>query len=275
MRRLKTDKTIIKDLPDKIESDRFCTLSPKQASIYQSAVDQIMPSLKNAESNIQRSGIVLKLITALKQICNAPSHYLKKNYTSANESGKTCFIRRHPWRSVGCEQKVIVLRSIHQMQAFSMLENGVRNESTVLHGGLSRKRRDEMIESFQSDSRVRAMVLSLKAGGTGINLTQPIKLFTMTSVESCGRNTGYHRAYRIGQNKRVLVHRLLTENTFEERINEMIQDKRALADLVVTDGEFSISTLSNSIRECLSTQLGTICNRYFVWCARERLHDLE
>ena len=253
MRRLKTDKTIIKDLPDKIESDRFCTLSPKQASIYQSAVDQIMPSLKNAESNIQRSGIVLKLITALKQICNAPSHYLKKNYTSANESGKLALFVDILGEALDAEEKVIVFTQFTQMGKLLVqcVETEFGMKVPMLHGGLSRKRRDEMIESFQSDSRVRAMVLSLKAGGTGINLTAANQvvhydLWWNPAVETQATD----RAYRIGQNKRVLVHRLLTENTFEERINEMIQDKRALADLVVTDGEFSISTLSNDeIRE--------------------------
>lgn len=253
LRRLKSDKSIIKDLPDKIESDRFCTLSKEQASIYQRTVDEVMKLVEDSETNIERRGIVLKLIVALKQICNCPSHYLKRNYTSADESGKLSLFVDILAEALDADEKMIVFTQFAEMG--NLLVECIKSEFGIeapfLHGGRSRKQRDVLVDSFQHDSRERIMILSLKAGGTGLNLTAANQvvhydLWWNPSVESQATD----RAYRIGQTKNVHVQRLLTENTFEERINEMIQNKRDLAEMTIANGEMSITNLSNDeIRE--------------------------
>lgn len=248
LRRLKSDKTIIKDLPDKIESDRFCTLSKVQASIYQKTVDETMKLLEGAESHIERGGLVFKLITALKQICNSPSHYLKRNYTSVEESGKLSLFVDILGEALDADEKMIVFTQFAEMGKLLVdcIKSEFGMEPPFLYGGLSRKRRDEMVDSFQNYGRTRVMILSLKAGGTGLNLTAASQvvhydLWWNPAVETQATD----RAYRIGQDKNVHVQRLLTENTFEERINEMIQNKRSLAEMTVANGELSITDLSN------------------------------
>lgn len=258
LRRLKTNKEIISDLPEKIESDRFCTLTPTQASLYQNAVDAISQSLEDAETPIERQGALFKLVMALKQICNAPSQYLKRSYEDSEESGKLALFVDILGEALDANEKVIIFTQFTQMG--DILVECVKSEFGMelpfLHGQLTRKQRDEKVDAFQNDSRTRAMVLSLKAGGTGLNLTAANQvihydLWWNPAVETQATD----RAYRIGQTKNVLVHRLLTENTFEERINEMIRGKRELAELTVTDGEMSISDLSNDeIRELVALQ---------------------
>ena len=256
LRRLKTDKTIIKDLPDKIDSDRFCTLTEIQASLYQKTIDSLDESLAQADSAIQRSGYLFKLIMALKQICNAPSHYLKRAYPGPEESGKLALFVDILGEALEADEKVLVFTQFKQMGDILVdcLRSEFGLEAPFLHGGLSRKKRDEQVDSFQSDSRVRAMVLSLKAGGTGLNLTSANQvihydLWWNPAVETQATD----RAYRIGQTRNVIVHRLLTENTFEERINEMLQSKRDLAEIAVTDGEVSITDMSDEqIRELVA-----------------------
>ena len=248
LRRLKTDKTIIKDLPEKLETDRYCTLTPAQASLYQNSVDALDASLNASETQFERQGVLLKLITALKQICNAPSHFLHRAYCGPEESGKLALFVNILSEALDADEKVLVFTQFKQMGDILVdcLKTEFGMDAPFLHGGLSRKKRDEQVDAFQNDSRVRAMILSLKAGGTGLNLTAASQiihydLWWNPAVETQATD----RAYRIGQTKDVLVHRLLTENTFEERVNEMLLSKRDLADLTVADGEVSISDLSN------------------------------
>lgn len=256
LRRLKTDKSIIKDLPEKIESDRFCTLTPDQASLYQNTIDSLEDSLADVESEFERSGYLFKLIMALKQICNAPSQFLHRAYSGSDESGKLALFVDILGEALEADEKVLVFSQFKQMGDLLVdcMKNEFGMETPFIHGQLSRKRRDENVEAFQNDSRVRAMILSLKAGGTGLNLTAASQvvhydLWWNPAVETQATD----RAYRIGQTKNVLVHRLLTENTFEERINEMLQSKRDLAEMTVTDGELSITDLSNDeIRELVA-----------------------
>ena len=248
LRRLKTDKTIIKDLPDKFESDRFCTLTDTQASLYQNTIDNLRESLEGVESQFERNGALFKLLTALKQICNAPSHFLHRAYAGSEESGKLALLVDILSEALDANEKVLIFTQYKQMGDLLVdcLKSEFGMETPFLHGQLSRKQRDDKVEAFQNDSRVRAMILSLKAGGTGLNLTAANQvihydLWWNPAVETQATD----RAFRIGQTKNVLVHRLLTENTFEERINKMLQSKRGLAELTVTDGELSISDLSN------------------------------
>ena len=253
LRRVKSDKSIISDLPDKIESDRYCSLTSEQAALYQKMVDDTMQKIDEAESKIKRNASVLNLMLRLKQICNSPSHFLKRDYTSTEESGKLSIFVDILGEALDADEKVLIFTQFAKMgeQLVTCVEAEFGFEPAFLHGGVSRKMRDKMIDSFQNDSKSRAMVLSLKAGGTGVNLTAANQvvhydLWWNPAVE----NQATDRAFRIGQTKNVLVHRLITENTFEEKINEMIVDKKALADLTVADGEISISEMSTEeIRE--------------------------
>lgn len=253
LRRVKSDKSIISDLPDKIESNRFCSLTSEQAALYQKTVDDTMHKIDEAESKIKRNASVLNLMLRLKQICNSPSHFLKRDYTSTEESGKLSLFVDILGEALDADEKVLVFTQFAKMgeQLVTCVEAEFGFEPAFLHGGVSRTMRDKMIDSFQNDSKARTMVLSLKAGGTGVNLTAANQvvhydLWWNPAVE----NQATDRAFRIGQTKNVLVHRLITENTFEERINEMIVDKKALAEMTVADGEISITELSTEeIRE--------------------------
>ena len=253
LRRAKSDKSIISDLPDKIESNRFCSLTSEQATLYQKTVDDTMHKIDQAESKIKRNASVLNLMLRLKQICNSPSHFLKRDYISTEESGKLSLFVDILGEALDADEKVLVFTQFAKMgeQLVTCVEAEFGFEPAFLHGGVSRTMRDKMIDSFQNDSKSRAMILSLKAGGTGVNLTAANQvvhydLWWNPAVE----NQATDRAFRIGQTKNVLVHRLITENTFEEKINDMIVDKKALAEMTVADGEISITELSTEeIRE--------------------------
>ena len=248
LRRLKTDKSIITDLPDKVESNCYSSLSKEQASLYQSTVDSIMEELNSAEEGIERKGIVFKLLNALKQICNSPAQFLNRKQAITSESGKLATFIEIVREAMAAEEKVLVFTQYTTMG--NLLTDSLQRELGLhipfLHGGLSRKQRDDLVDKFQNDFRTRGMVLSLKAGGTGLNLTAASQvihydLWWNPAVEAQATD----RAYRIGQKRNVQVHRLITENTFEEKIDAMIQSKKELADLTVASGEQWLTELSN------------------------------
>ncbi|UTW12039.1 DEAD/DEAH box helicase [Marinobacterium rhizophilum] len=258
LRRLKSDRQIISDLPDKIESNRYCTLSTEQAALYQSTVDTVMADLQ-ASDGIERRGIVFKLLNALKQICNSPAQFLNQGQALVEDSGKLAAFMEIMTELDGCGEKALIFTQYTGMG--DLLVDSLRRqfgwEVPFLHGGLSRKQRDEMVDRFQNERGVRAMILSLKAGGTGLNLTAASQvihydLWWNPAVEAQATD----RAYRIGQQRAVLVHRLITENTFEEKIDAMIQSKKELADLSVASGEQWITELSDTqLRDLIA--LGT------------------
>ena len=258
MRRLKSDKSIVSDLPDKIRSDRFCSLTPEQASLYQDTVDRLMKVIESAEED-ERRGIIFKLISALKQICNAPSHYLSREEAESNESGKLSLLLEIMAEALEAEEKVLIFTQFKVMGELLVksLHKELGLNVRLFHGGLSGKARDELVQQFQESGRERAMVLSLKAGGTGLNLTEANQvvhydLWWNPAVEDQATD----RVHRIGQSKNVLVHRLITEKTFEERINKMISEKRELADLAVVPDEKAITEMSNGeIREFLELKV--------------------
>ncbi len=250
LRRLKTDKSIISDLPEKVESNRYSSLSKEQASLYQSTVDSIMEELNAAEAEgIERKGIIFKLLNALKQICNSPAQFLNHKRAVLSESGKLATFMEIMREAMEAEEKVLIFTQYTTMG--NLLMDSVQRELGLsipfLHGGLSRKKRDELVDKFQNDFRTRAMILSLKAGGTGLNLTAGSQvihydLWWNPAVEAQATD----RAYRIGQKRNVQVHRLISENTFEEKIDAMIQSKKELADLTVASGEQWLTELSDS-----------------------------
>lgn len=255
LRRLKTDKTIISDLPDKIEQNELALLTERQAALYHETLEQAMKAIEGIEATdhqslFVRQGLVLQMILALKQICNHPALFLKNGDMNPELSGKTEMLLSLLESIVASGQKVLVFTQFREMGDMlqQMIEQRLGQRPLFLHGGCSIKQRQEMVELFQQNRRSdQIFLLSLKAAGTGLNLTAAshvlhYDLWWNPAVEAQATD----RAYRIGQHQNVVVHRFITQNTFEERIDQMIQDKRHLADMTVASGESWIGKLSNS-----------------------------
>ena len=255
LRRLKSDKTIISDLPDKIEQNELTLLTERQAALYHETLDHAMQTIEGIEATDQKSlfvrqGLVLQMILALKQICNHPALFLKNGDFNPELSGKTEMLLSLIESIVQSRQKVLVFTQFREMgdMLSQMIEQRLGERPLFLHGGCSIKERQAMIDRFQTNNRGdQIFILSLKAAGTGLNLTAAshvihYDLWWNPAVEAQATD----RAYRIGQHQNVVVHRFITQNTFEERIDRMIQDKRHLADMTVATGESWIGKLSNS-----------------------------
>ncbi len=247
LRRLKTDKTIISDLPEKVTFDEYCYLTKEQAAVYQNVVETIMSDIESSEG-IQRKGLIFKLITALKQICNHPAHYANLGNVASELSGKAAKALSILQTILENNEKALIFTQYREMGNLlqQMMQRELGEEALFFHGGLTRNKRDEMVAQFQTDAASKLMIVSLKAGGTGLNLTEASNvihydLWWNPAVE----NQATDRAYRIGQAKTVVVHRLITLGSFEEKIDEMIKAKKALADLAVSDGESWITQMSN------------------------------
>lgn len=249
LRRVKTDKNIISDLPEKIETNQYCTLTPEQAALYKNTVDDLLQTIAQEDAKaIKRQGLVLKMLTALKQICNHPAQYLKEKHAAPNLSGKTQRLLELLEEIMAAGEKTLIFTQYREMGDLlvPMLRENLGLEVPFLHGGCSRTQRDQMVEQFQKHHATRVLLLSLKAGGTGLNLTAATNvihydLWWNPAVEAQATD----RAYRIGQHSNVLVHRLITQGTLEEKIDAMIQKKKDLADLAVTVGEKWLGELSN------------------------------
>ncbi|WP_066343070.1 SNF2-related protein [Azohydromonas lata] len=246
LRRLKSDKSIISDLPDKVEQDQFCMLSKAQAALYESVVREGMAAIAGQSDTFKRQGLVLQLILALKQVCNHPAHYLKQGAADPAASGKVERLLDLLDEIGAAREKALVFTQFREMGELlaRMLQERHGREPLFLHGGVSRAGRDRMVERFQDEPGQRVFLLSLKAGGTGLNLTAAshvvhFDLWWNPAVEAQATD----RAYRIGQQRKVQVHRFITRGTFEERINEMIRAKRELAEMTVGTGETWIGQL--------------------------------
>ncbi|WP_430231829.1 SNF2-related protein [Nitrosomonas communis] len=249
LRRLKSDKSIISDLPDKIEQNQYCELTRKQAALYETVVREALQVINGESDTFKREGLILQMILALKQICNHPVQYLKTGNSEASLSGKAELFLDLLESIYAAHEKVLVFTQFRETGELltAWIKARFGREPQFLHGGVTRKMRDSMVERFQHDRTERVFLLSLKAGGTGLNLTAAANvihfdLWWNPAVEAQATD----RAYRIGQLQNVQVHRLITRATFEERINDMIQSKRSLADLTVGIGEKWIGTLSNA-----------------------------
>jgi len=249
LRRLKSDKSIIQDLPDKTVIDEYCTLSKAQVALYQATLNSIMEKLKSESDEMARRGLVLTLIMALKQICNHPGQYLKQfENIDIEASGKLLFLLDKLRDIYANQEKVLIFTQFTEMGTIlqEVIEKYCNTPVLFLQGSTTRKKRDEMVELIQNDPQHQTMILSIKAGGVGLNLTGAnhvihYDLWWNPAVE----NQATDRAYRIGQNKNVFVHRLVCSNSFEEKINQMIRDKQDLANLTVATGEQWIGNLSD------------------------------
>ncbi|MDR3189521.1 MAG: DEAD/DEAH box helicase [Prevotellaceae bacterium] len=253
MRRLKSDKAIISDLPDKIEIDSFAYLTKAQTGLYEKTLHEAMKSIEEVEQTDRKSlfvrkGLVLQMILALKQICNHPTNFLKNNVQDAHLSGKTDLLFDKLDSIMDANEKALIFTQFTEMG--NLLQHFIAErfgkKPLFLHGGCTLKQRNAMVEEFQHNRADKLFILSLKAGGTGLNLTAAhhvihYDLWWNPAVEAQATD----RAYRIGQKNNVMVHRLITKSTFEERINEMIQRKKDLVNLTISSGESWIGNLSN------------------------------
>jgi uncharacterized Zn finger protein/superfamily II DNA or RNA helicase len=251
LRRLKSDKSIIADLPDKIITNEYCTLTKEQAAIYENEVQRALAVIEGKDENdtIARSGLIFSMMTALKQICNHPVHYAKKGDAHSKDSGKSARLMELLDSIQESDEKALIFTQYKEMGTLleQMIADELNADALFFHGGVSRKNRDKLVETFQNDPSVRYMIVSLKAGGTGLNLTAATNvihydLWWNPAVE----NQATDRAYRIGQMHNVQVHRFITQATFEEKIDAMIQAKQELANLTVGTGENWITDLSNT-----------------------------
>ncbi len=253
MRRLKSDKSIISDLPDKIELNKFAQLTAAQASLYHETVQKAMAEIvgvteTDSQSLFQRQGLVLQMILALKQICNHPAQFLKDGRIDPALSGKTEMLLDLVETIVAGNEKVLIFTQFRDMgdMLCQFIQERIGESPLFYHGGCSLKQRNDIVQRFQENPADQILVLSLKAAGTGLNLTAALHvihydLWWNPAVEAQATD----RAYRIGQIKNVMVHRFITKETFEEKIDKMIQEKRQLADLTVSTGESWIGKLSN------------------------------
>lgn len=248
LRRLKTDPAIVDDLPEKLEIKQYCHLTTEQASLYQSVVDEMMERIESTEG-IERRGNVLAAMAKLKQVCNHPALLLHDRSVIGERSGKVSRLEEILEEILAEGDKVLCFTQYTEFAAMLLPHLAARFGTDVayLHGGTPRARRDEMVARFQSDGGPPVFLLSLKAGGTGLNLTAAnhvihIDRWWNPAVEDQATD----RAFRIGQKRNVQVRKFVCTGTLEERIDEMIEDKKALADLVVGDGEGWLTEMSTS-----------------------------
>ncbi len=225
LRRLKTDKSIIADLPDKTELKAYCPLSRKQAALYQQAVEDLTERLETAD-NLERRGVILAALMRFKQICNHPSQWLGDGAWAEEDSGKLARLREIAEVIASRQEKVLVFTQFKEttkpLEAF--LGGVFGRPGLVLHGGTEVKKRRELVKLFQEDESVPFFILSLKAGGTGLNLTAASHVIHFDRWWNPAiENQATDRAFRIGQTRNVLVHKFVCRGTVEDKIDQMIE----------------------------------------------------
>ena len=231
LRRLKTDKRIISDLPDKAEVKAFCCLSRKQAVLYGQAVDELARQIEVADG-MKRRGLVLALLMRLKQICNHPSQWLGDGSWAQHDSGKFARLREIVEVTAARQEKVLVFTQFKEMTEplAAFLASVCGRPGLVLHGETQITKRQDMVRRFQTDERIPFFVLSIKAGGTGLNLTAAAHVIHYDRWwNPAVENQATDRAFRIGQTKNVLVHKFVCRGTVEDKIDGLIESKQQLA----------------------------------------------
>ena len=247
LRRLKTDPTVVDDLPDKIETIERCGLTGEQASLYRVVVDQMLDTIDDVKPGIERRGRVLAAMTKLKQVCNHPALLLHDGSPIGRRSGKIARLEEILAEVLAAGDKALLFTQYAAFGNMLAPHLAARFDTEVawLHGGVSRKARDGMVERFQSGEGPSLFLLSLRAGGTGITLTAAQHVVHLDRWwNPAVEDQATDRAYRIGQKRTVGVRKLVTAGTLEERIDDLIAGKRALADLAVRDGEDWLADLS-------------------------------
>jgi non-specific serine/threonine protein kinase len=263
LRRVKTDKSIISDLPEKLEMEVLCNLTAEQASLYQAVVDDMLAKIEQSEG-IERRGLVLATMTKLKQVCNHPAQLLRDDSRLAGRSGKLARLEEILDEVLAAGEKALLFTQYAGFGAMlrSHLSARFAREVAFLHGGVGKAERDSMVTRFQSDDRSAPplFVLSLKAGGTGLTLTAAnhvihVDRWWNPAVEDQATD----RAFRIGQRRAVQVRKFVCAGTVEEKISAMIRDKRGLAARIVGTGEQWLTELSTSqLRELVKLEAGAV-----------------
>ncbi|MDR2079300.1 MAG: DEAD/DEAH box helicase, partial [Treponema sp.] len=248
LRRLKTDRAVAGDLPDKISINEYTVLEKGQAALYEGIVAGALEKSAKLEDPAGRSALILGLLTGLKQVCDHPRVYDKESPAVSTLSGKARLLMVLLEEILASREKVLVFSQY--VEALDCLREIIQKElgeaALVYYGGLSQKKRNEVTDRFQTDPACKILLVSLRAGGLGLNLTAASRvihydLWYNPAVE----NQATDRAFRIGQTRKVFVHRFITKNSFEEKIDAMLQSKRELADMTVSSGESWLARMSH------------------------------
>jgi superfamily II DNA or RNA helicase len=238
LRRMKTDKAIISDLPDKTEVKAWCSLSRRQAALYEQAVRELERALENSEG-IERKGIVLAMLLRLKQICNHPSQWLRDGAWAEADSGKLARLREIADVVASRQEKMLLFTQFREMTAplADFLAGVFGGEGLVLHGETAVRGRRDLVRTFQEDENVPFFVLSLKASGSGLTLTAASHVVHFDRWwNPAVENQATDRAYRIGQKRNVLVHKFVCRGTIEEKIDALIESKQGVSDELLSGG---------------------------------------
>jgi non-specific serine/threonine protein kinase len=260
LRRVKTDKSIISDLPDKLEMDVLCNLTAEQAGLYRAVVDDMLQRIESSEG-IERRGLVLATMTKLKQVCNHPAQFLRDGGALAGRSGKLQRLDEILDEVLALGEKALLFTQYAEFGAMlrGHLTGRFGREVLFLHGGVAKPARDEMVARFQ-DEDPALFVLSLKAGGTGLTLTAAnhvvhVDRWWNPAVEDQATD----RAYRIGQRRAVQVRKFVCAGTIEDKIAGMIREKRGLAARIVGSGEDWLTELSTGqLRDLFALEAGAV-----------------
>ena len=256
LRRLKTDRSIISDLPDKIEMKVWCNLTPEQATLYQATVADMLARIESAEADIERRGLVLATMAKLKQVCNHPAHLLGDGSRLPGRSGKLARLEEICDEIIAAGDKALCFTQFAEFGRVLQPYLAARLGCPVLylHGGTAKKARDSLVTEFQGLTHPAVFLLSLKAGGTGLNLTGASHVIHFDRWwNPAVEDQATDRAYRIGQRKDVQVRKFVCVGTLEERIDAMIEEKKALAERVVGTGEGWLADMSvTQLREVLT-----------------------
>jgi len=262
LRRLKTDRNVIADLPDKTEVKAFCSLTKKQAALYQAAVDDLEARLKQSEDDMARRGLVLSSLMRLKQICNHPSQWLGDGAYDEKDSGKFMRLWEIAETVSSRQEKLLAFTQFKEIiPAMEKLLGGAFGRpGLVLHGETAVGKRKELVKKFQEDERIPFFVLSIKAGGAGLNLTSASHVLHFDRWwNPAVEDQATDRAFRIGQKRNVLVQKFVCRGTIEERIDQLIESKRQLAQDVLAGGkEMTLTEMSDrELLDFVRLDLGT------------------
>jgi len=239
LRRLKTDRKVITDLPDKIETPCYCKLSRQQVKLYEQTVRALKSTLKNADGMVRR-GAVLQSLMRLKQICNHPSQLTGDGDYITSDSGKFLRLGEICDEIASRQEKALIFTQFREItdSLADYLATVFGRTGVILHGGTAVKKRQTLVEQFQSDDGPPFFILSLKAGGTGLNLTAACHVIHFDRWwNPAVENQATDRAFRIGQKHNVLVHKFITTGTVEEKIDAMITEKQKMADEILSSGK--------------------------------------
>ena len=249
LRRLKTDKSIINDLPDKTEMKAWCALTKEQLALYTQAVVDMKRALESTETSIQRKGLVLAYLTRFKQICNHPGQFLGDKDYDEKRSGKFERLAYLYDEIATRQEKVLIFTQYREMTVpiAAFLEQRFGSAGLILHGGTPVTKRKELVDQFQDEQGPPFFVLSLKAGGTGLNLTAASHVIHFDRWwNPAVENQATDRAFRIGQKRNVLVHKMICKGTIEEKIDQLMTEKVSMAtDVLQVSGESLLTEMND------------------------------